>query len=341
MFGLARWFAKRLSRALPVTRTEVALVGPLLKRLRSANRETRRRIQRLGVNLVPVNFYSNTPSIEDIENSFEYTSPEPAYLNPQIFDQGRFRRVLDLLGRFSHEFDPALDGNERTCRDFFWKNSQFTHSDAMAYYCFVRAQRPATVVEVGSGFSTLVALQAVQRNGTGTIHCFEPFPRPFLTQESRITLHRSKAQQIQPELVNDLLRDNDILFIDSTHTVKTGSDCLHMYLRILPQIRRKILVHVHDVFLPFGMPKKWLLVDELFWTEQYLLLALLIDNPKAMAVYGSNYNSEWNRPLMEAQMAGRYPSGGSSFWFYYDGTRNTPSISTDGDGWLPQGGCKC
>ncbi len=189
----------------------------------------------------------------------------------------------------------------------------------MFYYCHIRHTCPSTILEIGAGFSTLVALEATEKNGSGRVHCIDPYPRPFLQRDARITLHTAKAQDFSAEFINDTLQDNDILFIDSTHTVKTGSDCLHIYLRLLPRIRRDIWVHVHDVFLPHGMPKEWLLTKHIYWTEQYLLLAFLIDNPKATVVYGSAVNAMWHPTLMEWLMGGQQSIGGGSLWFRYKG----------------------
>jgi hypothetical protein len=300
-----------------VTDAEISLVGPILQRLMWADRATRAKIQRFGVNVLPINYYSSTPSIEEIETSYEYTTGAPPYLNDQVFEPVRLRQTLEALLEFAPTFTPPADGDEATCKRFFWQNTEFSYSDAMAYYSLARLTRPSTIVEIGSGFSTLIALEATDRNRGGAVHCIEPFPREFLKNNSRITLHTLRAQDIQPELLNDMLRDNDMLFVDSTHTVKTGSDCLHIYLRLLPKLRRNILVHVHDVFLPFGMPQQWLLEQQIFWTEQYLLLAFLLDNPKASVLYGSNYNTTWNPGLMEEFMGGKYPAGGSSLWFRY------------------------
>lgn len=302
-----------------VTDTEIAGVGPILQRLVWADKETRAKVQKFGVNVLPSNFYSNIPSIEEIENSYEYTTEEPPYFNARVFDQEKLRQTLESLLAFSTEFNPPLEGEEKTCREFFWRNSQFSYSDAISSYCFVRMIRPATIIEIGSGFSTLIALDAIEKNQAGTVHCIEPFPRDFLKQNDRIALYTVKVQDLYPEVLNDMLQDNDILFIDSTHTVKTGSDCLHIYLRLLPEIRRNIFVHVHDIFLPFGMPQDWLLNRQIFWTEQYLLLAFLIDNPKASVLYGSQYNAKWNSFLMEKLMGGKYPFGGGSLWFRYNG----------------------
>jgi len=210
-------------------------------------------------------------------------------------------------------------GDEDRCERFFWHNTQFSFSDAPAYYCFIRKHRPSTIVEIGSGFSTLVALEAVRRNGGGRIICVEPYPREFLLSAG-VELVRRPAQSVSvAELESWLSNDGDFLFIDSTHTVKTGSDCLHVYLRLLPKIRRRLLVHAHDVFLPFGLPQEWLLHKQLFWTEQYLLLALLTDNPRAKVLYGSAYHHAFNRDALARLTDGKVPPGGSSFWFEYDG----------------------
>lgn len=308
------------------TDQEIAMVAPILQRLVRADKDTRMRIQEFGVNILAINMYSNTPSLQKIERSYEYATDEPPYSNELLFDKKRLGDSLEKLLEFLTEFDPPIEGDEDDSQTFFWENSQFSYSDAMAYYSFNRLAKPSNVVEIGSGFSTLVTLDAIEKNGFGTVHCIEPFPRNFLESDDRISLHISRAQDIHSEFLNDTLRNGDILFIDSTHTVKTGSDCLHIYLRLLPTIQRDVYVHVHDVFLPFGMPKEWLSERQLFWTEQYLLLALLIDNPKASILYGSTYNVTWNYSLMQELMQGKYPPGGGSLWFKYDGSLNARTI---------------
>ena len=127
------------------------------------------------------------------------------------------------------------------------------------------------------------------------------------------------AQSVTCAQLNGVVRDGDVLFIDSTHTVKTGSDCLHIYLRLLPNITASVYVHAHDVFLPYPMPKRWLLESQWYWTEQYLLMAYLLDNKRIETLYGSMYNRRFNGDLMEQLMGGKHPPGGCSFWFHYRG----------------------
>lgn len=290
---------------------------------RWAPREVREQFQAHEVDIIPANFYSSIPTLSEIDSSFEYSeSGEPPYLNPSIFNAATMREDLIDLIPYAADFKPPVEGDPETARSFFWNNGQFGHCDAPGYYAMLRRAKPRTVVEIGSGFSSLAALEALRKNGAGNLVCIEPYPRPFLealAADGELTLRRELAQTV--DNLNDTLADGDVLFIDSTHTVKIGSDCLHIYLRLLPSIKRKILVHVHDIFLPFGMPPHWARDNHIYWTEQYLLLAFLLDNPKVKVLFGSAYHGYANADLLETFMQGQAPAGGGSFWFEYDGTK--------------------
>lgn len=284
---------------------------------------SRELLQKHGLNLVPADFYSNVPTLLEISESFEYRSGDPPpYLDRKIFDERVLTSELNSLVPFAHDFDPEVEGDEENCTTYFWRNSQFSYSDAAALFAYIRKIKPKTVVEIGSGFSSLVTLDALDRNGSGRLICIEPYPRPFIKAhalQNKIDLREIPAQALTPEMLNAELEDGDILFIDSTHTVKTGSDCLNIYLRLVPHIRKRLLIHIHDIFLPFGLPLKWVRERNIHWTEQYLVLAWMIDNPKVRLLYGSAYLQHFNRPLLESLMRGRWGSGGASFWVSYNG----------------------
>jgi hypothetical protein len=234
-------------------------------------------------------------------------------------DEQALRRELESLLPFAQEFSPPASsaGMEDGAR-YTWDRKLFSYCDAMAYYCYVRKLKPRTVLEFGSDYSTLVALEATKANGSGRIVCVEPFPREFLKHKD-IELKVQLAQSVSAEYLNDTLRDGDILFIDSTHTVKAGSDCLHLYLRLLPKLKRDVVVQVHDIHLPFAFPKEWTLRRQTYWTEQYLLLALMQDNPR-VRILCPIAHLEWkDRTLLERLMDGKYEIGGRSFWFEYRG----------------------
>lgn len=296
-----------------------------------ASIDSRRAMQKYGFQIIPCNYYSNTPSIEDIEQSFEYRSIDPqqapylATLNANDIVLGQW---LERMDPFAHEFDRPKADDEDCPKGYFWNNTQFSHSDAMAYYCMLRTIKPNKVLEIGCGFSTLIAHEAIAKNicterTNAHITCIEPYPRPFMAPMAaagKIELVQRTAQSLTPEWVNSHLSDGDVLFIDSTHTVKSGSDCMHLYLRVLPFIEKKIYIHVHDIFLPFGMPKSWALDNQIFWTEQHLLLALIAGRPNVGFIFGSTYHEHFTRSKLDSFMRGQAASGGGSFWLEWNGS---------------------
>ena len=278
--------------------------------------DVRRKLNAAGLHVLPANFYSAVPTVEEVESSFEYTEDEPPYLLDSVFGAERMRGFLAEIQQYAAEFDPPEEGDSEDPSGFFWMNATFSYSDAMASYCILRYLKPRRVLEIGSGFSTLVALQALERNGSGEILCVEPYPQPYLKKRTDLAeLIEEPVQSLSPTFFREALRDGDVLFIDSTHTVKLGSDCLHLYLRVLPQLTADLMIHVHDVFLPEASPKSWALEHHIYWTEQYLLLALLIGNPDFDVCFGSNYHKVVNPGLLAKFMGGKADSGGGSFWF--------------------------
>lgn len=290
---------------------ELVQLAALLKKLVYSPSELRKRLQELGVNVSPANFYSEIPMIADVEQIHRETAGKTPY--GTIFDPAILSTWLGELMRFSAEFDPPVDAPQDSPQ-YRWK-CMFSYSDAMAYHCFIRKLKPGKIVEVGSGFSTLIARAACETNHCGEVVCIEPYPKAFLKGLAGVTVHEKPVQMLRPEFFNDTLADGDILFIDSTHTVKHGSDVLHLYLTILPNIRRNIVVHVHDIHLPRVMPLHYLRDIQIYWTEQYLLYAYLLENARDRVIFGSAYHFIYNKPQLEAFMHGRHAAGGASLWF--------------------------
>lgn len=293
------------------------------KRYLRADKETRRKIQEQGINLVPENFYSNIPSLADIENSFEYRDSDPApYNSPQVFNPDVMRGFMDTLTQYASEFEPPVEGDKENPRGFFWGNPAFSYSDAMSYYCVLRHFKPTKVLEIGSGFSTLVADQALKKNGKGNLVLIEPYPKPFLHKlETVSAVHELFVQDISMHKLIDMIEASDVWFIDSTHTVKIGSDCLYIYLKAMPEVKKDIIVHTHDIFLPFAFRKEWASERQLYWTEQYLLYAYLLDNPKTEVLFGSTYANTFLSDELKKLMGGKYGGGGGSLWYRLNGAQ--------------------
>jgi len=289
---------------------EITELGTKLRRLLYAPAELRERLQEQGVSIVPANFYSEVPLLSEVRASFSNGNASDYH---GCFDADMLKWTLGELQVYSGEFDPPVTAEPGT---FSWKGGQFSYSDAMAYYCMLRRVRPKTVLEIGSGWSTLVADLALRANGSGRIICIEPSPNDFLrTTQSVVEILENKAQDIGPDYFNAVLSDGDVLFIDSTHTVKHGSDCLHIFLQVMPRLLRHLTIHAHDIYLPGPMPLEHFLVRNISWTEQYLLYAYLLNNPRTKTLYGSRWHMLNNRENLEAFMHGRFGAGGASFWF--------------------------
>jgi hypothetical protein len=291
-----------------------AELAGVLRQVIAEGRETRRALNDLGVDVLPSTFYSPVPSVREVERSFEYAGADAAFDDCALFDAASLRELLERLLPFASEFDPPQQPPPGG--GFYWLNPFFSHADAMACYCLIRLLRPRRILEVGSGYSTMVASAALEKNGQGELVCVEPHPPEFLARLPRVArVEKVLVQELPLTFFAESLADGDILFIDSTHTVKAGSDCVYLYLKALAAIRARVYVHAHDIFLPEALPQRWLLDLNLYWNEQYLLQALLTGNPGYRVRFGSHYHALHNRDLLDRMMAGKAGSDGGSLWF--------------------------
>lgn len=154
--------------------------------------------------------------------------------------------------------------------------------ESQVLHGFVRAEPPGLILEVGSGVSTAVAAAARDRNAADgrpvtLIACIEPFARPALRAMPDIELHEVPCQAA-PEELFARLGPGDLLFIDSTHAVRTGSELVRLYLDVIPSLPPGVHVHIHDIYLPYAFSPT--VLDDIFdWQETVLLAALLSGNP--------------------------------------------------------------
>ena len=146
------------------------------------NSQIRRIFQDHGVHVSPANYYSSIPTLKEIENSFEYKNEKAVYLNEDVFKHHMLTKVLESLITYSEDFNPPHQENIDRPLDFFLNNDQFSLSDAFAYYSFIRKIKPKTIIEVWSGNSTRIALQAIKKNGMGVVYCVEPYPSEALEE---------------------------------------------------------------------------------------------------------------------------------------------------------------
>lgn len=189
-------------------------------------------------------------------------------------------------------------------KEFHFANSSFGPGDAEYLYNVVRLYRPARIVEIGSGNSTLMVRNAIRQNQredadyTCDHVCIEPFEQSWLEQLG-LSVIRKPIEEVDPRIVTSLDAD-DLLFIDSSHLLSPGGDVVTEFLKLMPLLKSGVIVHVHDIFSPADYPRDWVLNKRLFLNEQYLLEAFLTFNSEFRVLAALNYlNLRHPRQLRE------------------------------------------
>ena len=176
---------------------------------------------------------------------------------------------------------------------FHYRNGFFEAGDAEYLYSLLRTIKPRKMVEIGSGYSTLMAAKALaaNRREDPTHACrhvaIEPYANPWL-EKIDLTLIRERVETVAPELILDL-EAGDVLFIDTSHIIRPQGDVLFLLLEILPQTPPGVFVHVHDIFTPWDYPSEWLVDRNRFYNEQYLLEAFLSVNQDFRIIGALNF----------------------------------------------------
>ena len=154
-------------------------------------------------------------------------------------------------------------------------NDYYPSPDAEVLYAMTRRFAPRRIVEVGSGNSTLLFRHAIADGAfESTLASIDPAPRREIARHADEVM-RCRLEDLPSDSIFATLEANDILFVDSSHEIKAGGDVLKLFLSVIPALAPGVVVHVHDVFLPYDYPKRWLVENRWAWTEQYLVQAML------------------------------------------------------------------
>ena len=245
-------------------------------------------------------------------------------------DKGQLDLLQTAFLRYVSEYDyPEKIEDSENLTQFYTRNSQFSWLDSRALFVLLRYWQPRRLIEVGSGYSSLLVADVNRRffNNGMDVTCIEPFPRPFLKQGlsgvKRVTV--SKVKDV-PLAAFESLEAGDVLFIDSSHVAKTGSDVNHLFFNVLPRLNAGVRIHFHDIFLPFEYPKAWTLGENRSWNEQYLLRALLTYSNGYRVLFSCCYAEHRFHAQVATALA--HPKGyalsGSSFWI----EKTAPALRT-------------
>jgi hypothetical protein len=203
---------------------------------------------------------------------------------------------------------------------YHYANPHFPLADALALLAIMCEARPRRYIEVGCGYSSCAAIEVNERSFGGHVEMtfIDPHPEIFqslvgLDSPYADRLCRMKLQDVPIDMFARL-RAADILFIDSSHIAKTGSDVLDYMFRILPALAPGVLIHIHDIFFPFEYPASWIVDENRSWNEAYLLRAFLMFNPAFRVVYFSDWIYKCQRELLAASMPLCVQHRGGSIW---------------------------
>lgn len=247
----------------------------------------------------PGHFYSPISSVEDRERAIRKRRP-PAAVKLRTDEQLRLADELDVSRPVENR----------------WRadNDMFATAEAALYRAMLLHFRPGRVLEIGSGYSTALALDVADTDLPDVrITCVEPYADRLRSRlrrgdERRLTLLERPLHEVEIATLVADLADGDVLFIDSTHVAKAASDVLELFLHVLPALPDGVLVHVHDIYWPFEYPDDWL-TNGRDWTEAYLLHAFLAYNERFPIMLFQNYLAREHPGALPSELG-----HGSSLW---------------------------
>lgn len=254
---------------------------PYIGKLRANRRTLRANMGRYPAG----HYYSPIPNEDDVRRHVKQRNQQDTDLGnecPEI-DLNTDRQIA-LLEEYS-QFYSSLPWSDQQQPDlrYYYRQEWFCYADAISLYSHLRHQPPNRIVEVGSGFSSAVILDTSEKflANRPEITLIEPNPSRLLSllrphDLEQIHVIEENVQNTQLDVFTEL-KSGDLLFIDSSHVLKAGSDLHFLFFDIFPKLSPGVIVHLHDIFYPFEYPDDWLLTGK-YWNEAYFLRAFLAHN---------------------------------------------------------------
>ncbi len=242
----------------------------------------------------PGHFYSPLPDPRKLESEPTRSRvwPSTPHSNPGI--GWRDRAQVELCTEVFAQQVPLRFPDEPTGEphEYFAANQDYPPLDAWILQAMLRHLRPTRMMEVGSGYSSLLTAK-VNRDFLDSqmrFTCIDPYPRDFLLEgvPGISDLRTEEVQDTPLELFQDLGK-GDVLFVDTSHTVKIGGEVPWLFSQIIPRLSPGVAVHIHDIFLPGDYPKRWVLEEGRYWNENYLIEAFLAFNSGFEVLFGAQW----------------------------------------------------
>ena len=238
--------------------------------------------QRLGVHVVPNHFYNPVPDTREFTNNF--WSRQSELVGIDMRDDAQINLLRQFALSYASEYERFPQQKTEIAHEYYVNNRTYEQVDGEVLYCMIRHFKPRRMIEIGSGFSTFLSAKAMLVNEQETgqkcdFTAIEPYPGKVL-ESGFPGLTRLLKKPVQDVDLSEFsaLGQNDILFIDSSHVLKAGSDVQYEFLEILPRLNKGVIVHVHDIFLPLEYPKEWMHKHLRFWNGTVSLESFLAFN---------------------------------------------------------------
>lgn len=265
----------------------------------------------------PGHFYSPIPSLEEVRRRESQIFADPGPILPGI--ELREQAQLALLDRMAEVYhDQPFTGGQPTNRRYLPENENYSLPEAIVLYCMIRLARPQRIIEIGSGHSSCAILDTNESLG-GYIQCtfIEPYSELLLslikrTDRKHVEVVESALQDVDREIFAQL-KAGDILFVDSTHVAKVGSDVNQIIFELLPALPAGVHVHFHDIYYPFEYPREWIYQGRA-WNEAYVLRAFLQYNMRFGIEFFNSFMGRFHNDALSRQMPICAQQIGSSLW---------------------------
>ncbi len=264
----------------------------------------------------PGHFYSPIVSLKEIKKQEKRVWAENSQkklpginLNPE--------KQTNLIQEFTKHYKVIPFSKSKDKTRYFYENIFFSYTDAIFSYSIIQHFRPKQIIEAGSGFSSALMLDTAEHFNHNIKFTFiEPYAKRLkslvnVKENKKIKIIESKIQSLEPAYF-DNLEENDILFIDSTHVSKTGSDVNYILFNILPRLKKGVLIHFHDIFYPFEYPKNWVYQGR-SWNESYILRAFLMNNNNYEIILFADYLHKHHKDSFK-DLPLCYKNTGGSIW---------------------------
>lgn len=270
---------------------------------------------------MPVHFYSPVPDIYDLRKR-EIWAKRSLMSGIDFRPDKQLRFLAELGSRFGSEC--SWHHEAQSPYIFHTNNSGFSYGCASTLHSILRSYKPKRVIEVGSGNSTRVIAAALNRNRAEGHACnytvVDPYPSDETKQVPGIDLFHQERVEIVDTRMFERLTENDVLFVDSGHTVRIGGDVNFMILDVLPRLQPGVVVHFHDIPMPFEYNEIYYTNPEfrMFWTESYLLQAFLCLNSSYETLLAMTWIMEDHKAKFAAAFTNYRPEmhllSSSSYW---------------------------